>query len=427
MPQARILTAWFATCLLNGCLYPEYIETDTFDREKRVQSGGNASTGGAADTRDTTNSDAPLAGGAGTAGNAGDNGGGEGGASGTALPPTRGGSSSTRATVTSPNGGIGTQPNDGGRGGTDAGAAGNTVDHGTRGDVAGSGAILSSCGNRKREGTEACDDGNRIDGDGCSSDCRSTEICGNGVLDRTKGEECDLGACTASTSTPTTCNHDSGNCTSECRFAKCGDGKQRFIVAADGGAPEACDLGSANVSPEKAYGEGVCTTACEAAPRCGDGKIDQTFGESCDDNNSTSGDGCSATCKNGQNRPCVSSTDCAEGLVCDLSPGENRCEKERSCGNGKLDKAEKEACDDGNTADADGCSGQCLLEPGSLTECSTSAQCATGSCLPSLDGSSSVLTPTRRCLIRNGDGPCTTDVQCEGGVCLVGTCAASTT
>ena len=36
---------------------------------------------------------------------------------------------------------------------------------------------------------EVCDDGNNIDGDGCSADCTSNERCGNGHLD--PGEQCD--------------------------------------------------------------------------------------------------------------------------------------------------------------------------------------------------------------------------------------------
>src|SRR5689334_13999938 len=40
---------------------------------------------------------------------------------------------------------------------------------------------------------EVCDDGNGIDGDGCSADCRSDETCGNHVLDAITGETCDDG------------------------------------------------------------------------------------------------------------------------------------------------------------------------------------------------------------------------------------------
>ena len=38
---------------------------------------------------------------------------------------------------------------------------------------------------------EVCDDGNAADLDGCSSNCKSSELCGNGVTDSTTGEVCD--------------------------------------------------------------------------------------------------------------------------------------------------------------------------------------------------------------------------------------------
>ena len=40
---------------------------------------------------------------------------------------------------------------------------------------------------------EVCDDGNERSGDGCSSDCRSTETCGNNAIDPIKLERCDDG------------------------------------------------------------------------------------------------------------------------------------------------------------------------------------------------------------------------------------------
>jgi len=51
-----------------------------------------------------------------------------------------------------------------------------------------------TCGNGTREGTEQCDDGNRVNGDGCSSACRwdyVVPVCGNGVKEA--GENCDDG------------------------------------------------------------------------------------------------------------------------------------------------------------------------------------------------------------------------------------------
>lgn len=53
--------------------------------------------------------------------------------------------------------------------------------------------ISGSCGNGSIDPGEACDDGNRIAGDGCSPDCGSIETCGNAVVDQTVGEVCDDG------------------------------------------------------------------------------------------------------------------------------------------------------------------------------------------------------------------------------------------
>src|SRR5688572_10028727 len=64
---------------------------------------------------------------------------------------------------------------------------------------------------------------------------------------------------------------------------------------------------------------------------CGNGRVDT--GETCDDGNILSGDGCSPTCGN------------------------------ESCGNGLVEPGER--CDDNNTTNGDGCSGDCL----SLEEC----------------------------------------------------------
>ena len=53
--------------------------------------------------------------------------------------------------------------------------------------------IDPKCGNHIVEPGELCDDGNRVDGDGCSATCMSREQCGDGALDRQLGEECDDG------------------------------------------------------------------------------------------------------------------------------------------------------------------------------------------------------------------------------------------
>ncbi|MEO8703687.1 MAG: kelch repeat-containing protein [Kofleriaceae bacterium] len=51
----------------------------------------------------------------------------------------------------------------------------------------------SICGDGVVGPEEVCDDGNAVPGDGCSSDCRSAEVCGDEVVDPQIGEECDSG------------------------------------------------------------------------------------------------------------------------------------------------------------------------------------------------------------------------------------------
>jgi cysteine-rich repeat protein len=51
--------------------------------------------------------------------------------------------------------------------------------------------LPAECQNLRVDFDEQCDDGNDVSGDSCSSDCRSNEICGNGVVDAVMGEVCD--------------------------------------------------------------------------------------------------------------------------------------------------------------------------------------------------------------------------------------------
>ncbi|MFP2909347.1 DUF4215 domain-containing protein, partial [Pyxidicoccus sp. 3LFB2] len=136
--------------------------------------------------------------------------------------------------------------------------------------------------------------------------------------------------------------------------------------------------------------------------RCGDGVV--SLREDCDDNNTTNGDGCSATCavENGyacSGAPSVCRTSCGDGVVagtevcddgnlsggdtcsprclleigqtcmasgvCDTgycNPASNTCAAATGCGNGALNPGE--ACDDGDTTSGDGCSGACVIEAG---------------------------------------------------------------
>jgi cysteine-rich repeat protein len=61
------------------------------------------------------------------------------------------------------------------------------------------------CGDKVIEPTlgEVCDDGNTSSGDGCRSDCRKTEVCGDGILDA--GEACDDGNTLSNDRCPSDC------------------------------------------------------------------------------------------------------------------------------------------------------------------------------------------------------------------------------
>src|SRR5688572_6527849 len=60
------------------------------------------------------------------------------------------------------------------------------------------------CGNTFVDAGELCDDGNNLDGDGCSSDCSGLEVCGDNTLDA--GEICDDGNTTSGDGCRADCN-----------------------------------------------------------------------------------------------------------------------------------------------------------------------------------------------------------------------------
>ena len=232
----------------------------------------------------------------------------------------------------------------------------------------------SVCGDGMLEAPEVCDDGNTMDGDGCSADCLSDETCGNGIVDAATGEVCDDGntmdgdGCSALCDSDETCGNgvvdvatgeqcDDGNttdgdgCQGTCLLPVCGDG------VLDASNNEVCDDGNTM------DGDG-CSALCDSDETCGNGFLDVTVGEACDDGNTVDGDGCQGNC---------ALPACGDGIldpmeVCDdgnTNDGDGcsaTCMSDETCGNGVMDAVNGEVCDDGNTTDGDGCSADCMSD-----------------------------------------------------------------
>ena len=200
--------------------------------------------------------------------------------------------------------------------------------------------FCGTCGNGVIDNNEICDDGNLIDGDGCSSRCLD-EKCGNGVVEG--DEECDDGNLVPA-----------DGCSAACKIDFCGD----RILERD---VEQCEDGN------REDGDG-CSSTCRAEPKPGCGNFTIDFDangaptEECDDGNNTSGDGCSSICKQ---------EFCGDGITeptlneeCDdadpFKPaGCTFCHIPK-CGDFFVTADEQ--CDDGNTRDGDGCNAHCRQE-----------------------------------------------------------------
>jgi cysteine-rich repeat protein len=194
------------------------------------------------------------------------------------------------------------------------------------------------CGDGILANNEECDDGNRVNGDGCDELCFvEFGFCGDGLIGF--GEECDDGNAT---------NGD--GCENSCTFSGfCGDDVLNIN--------EQCDDG--NILD----GDG-CSSDCQLLAACGDGVIN--VNEQCDNGaqNSNAPDACRADCTNPSCGDNVvdSGEQCDNGVNnSDTNPGACRTSCVfRFCGDGVKDGVEE--CDDGNTQSGDGCDAACDLE-----------------------------------------------------------------
>lgn len=242
------------------------------------------------------------------------------------------------------------------------------------------------CGNGVREGSETCDDGNTMPGDGCATNCRiepkpeiePNDACGQatgpfalpvllgGAI--SPGNDKDLfsftltaysdirlqtyapgfDTCTAGVDTVLTLRNT--DCTTVMTTNDNGGvGTCSLIDSTTNAAAASMPPGTYYVQVEE-NGNNAAIAAYQLLvsinATCGNGIKEGS--ETCDDGNTNSSDGCANTCRLEQGWTCTGAPS-----VCTFN-----------CGNGAITGTE--TCDDGNTNSGDGCTNLCSVEPGYL-------------------------------------------------------------
>lgn len=185
------------------------------------------------------------------------------------------------------------------------------------------------CGDGVIDAAESCDDAG--ESPTCNDDC-TVAVCGDGLVNYSSGEFCDD-------------VNESAACNADCTFSACGDG----ILNPSAG--EACDDGN-TVTEVCDYGLAsciVCAADCNErvgeTSLCGDNEVDA--GEACDEGAET------ATCNDNCTLPSCGDgiTNVAAGEVCDDAGESASCNADctvAQCGDNYVNIAAAETCDDGN-------------------------------------------------------------------------------
>ncbi|MFT3706057.1 MAG: lamin tail domain-containing protein [Archangium sp.] len=176
------------------------------------------------------------------------------------------------------------------------------------------------CGNARVETGESCDDGNTVDGDGCSASCSNETTGGGGGTVGGGGGTTGGGGGGGVTGG----GSGGGGGTTGGGGGTTGGGGG---TTGGGGGTTGGGGGTTGGGGGTTGGGGGTTGGGGGTPVCGNGVPEGL--EDCDDMNMTSGDGC-----------------------------ENDCTFTPACGNGKREGSE--SCDDGNLVGGDGCEADCM-------------------------------------------------------------------
>jgi cysteine-rich repeat protein len=296
---------------------------------------------------------------------------------------------------------------------------------------------VSGCGDGVMLGDEACDDGNVVDGDGCSATCTlETGFDCTGVptvctdIDECAATPsgCDLAA---------DCTNTVGAFTCTCKPGYVGDGKvctpkeDCGAVACDDSNPctdDSCDKATGCVHANNTV---PCTddNVCTEGDVCGDGLCVAGAAKDCDDKNVCTTDSCDplAGCANTPNtEPCTDGDACTTGDLCAAGAcvpgGATVCDDSNPCTDDACDLAtgctvtvntapcdDKDACTTGDTCAL----GACV--PGGPTVCDDSNPCTDDAC----DLATGCTVTDNIAVCTDGDA-CTTGDICALGACVPG-------